>query len=135
MSLTVGPRNLPEGLEEVGPYEAGGLRVTFEGRTAWLGVSTSDPVELRAAAADMESRAQEILYRARRARALADHYEAWRAEERERRARQRRERAAATRERNRDPFGFKAMEAQWVDVTDHVVDAVTTEGRPEEEGR
>lgn len=97
---------------EIGAYEVGGLRVTFEGRTAWLGVMSGDPADMRDSAARLEAEAEDRLYRARRWRALADHYEAYRAEEKARRAAQRNARAAATRARNADPFGFGATSGE-----------------------
>ena len=88
-----------------------GERVDFEGRSTWMHV-TRDVEALRASAERLESEAADRLYRARRARALADRFEVEQTTEAERKATQRRERAAATRAHKADPFGFESMRAR-----------------------
>lgn len=83
-----------------------GLVVTFEGRRSWPVSLDHDPANLRASAERLEAEAADRLYRARRARALADHFEIEQAQQAQAARRQRRERAAATRAHNADPFGF-----------------------------
>lgn len=86
-----------------------GFEVTFEGKTRIVGYADASPEGLRKLAEEAERRAERAAQDARLARALADEVEARQVEAAERAATQRRERAAATRERNRDPFGFRAM--------------------------
>lgn len=87
-----------------------GLEVTFEGRLAIMGgTDLASPEAMLEAAQQLEQRATDAVYRARRLRALAAHVAAQRAAEAERAEAQRNARAAATRAHNRDPFGFKAL--------------------------
>lgn len=77
--------------------------------TALVDFNTDDPATLRERALEMRERAAHLLRLAGDAEAIADLEERVATERAAVAAEQRKTRAAATRARNADPFGFKAL--------------------------
>ena len=93
------------GRDKFGPY------VLFEGRKVWCDLASRSVEALRASAERWEKEATEKAYFARRCAALADHKEAETVAREAVKRTERNRKAAATRAKNKDPFGFGALTA------------------------